>query len=103
MKAQTGSGDDVGLEDSSQRENQSDSRWQENQPIRANASSSSVASAYFNNKITIPEDQQVPPGGGERERERDREVKKIERKRMESDRERRLRQQREGELKRERK
>ena len=65
MKAQTGSGDDVGLEDSSQRENQSDSSWQENQPIRANASSSSVASAYFNNKITIPEDQQVPPGEGE--------------------------------------
>ncbi|XP_078321289.1 natural resistance-associated macrophage protein 2-like isoform X1 [Crassostrea virginica] len=60
MKAQTGSGDDVGLEDSSQRENQPDSSWQENQPIRANASSSSVASAYFNNKITIPEDQQHP-------------------------------------------
>ncbi|XP_078321284.1 natural resistance-associated macrophage protein 2-like isoform X7 [Crassostrea virginica] len=60
MEAQTGSGNAVGLEDSSQRENQSDSSWQENQPIRANASSSSVASAYFNNKITIPEDQQHP-------------------------------------------
>ena len=72
MEAQTGSGNAVGLEDSSQRENQSDSSWQENQPIRANASSSSVASAYFNNKIIIPEDQQVPPGEGEewmRERE----------------------------------
>ncbi|XP_078321283.1 natural resistance-associated macrophage protein 2-like isoform X6 [Crassostrea virginica] len=60
MEVQTGSGNAVGLEDSSQRENQSDSRWQENQPIRANASSSSVASAYFNNKIIIPEDQQHP-------------------------------------------
>ncbi|XP_078321275.1 natural resistance-associated macrophage protein 2-like isoform X3 [Crassostrea virginica] len=60
MEAQTGSGNAVGLEDSSQRENQSDSSWQENQPIRANASSSSVASAYFNNKISIPEDQQHP-------------------------------------------
>ena len=70
MEVQTGNGNTVGLEDSSQQENQSDSRWQENQPIRANASSSSVASAYFNNKIIIPEDQQVrTPGERERERE----------------------------------